>query len=311
MLPLHLKVNKLTTSDFQTYIEHRQSLLGKQTSEPLKPQTINKELYAISGGLKKASRFYSELENWKRPPIPFLKEKNSSRELNFNQKKFDQLLATLRKKRTGRQTVLTEKHRNRLADELEFRLKTGLRRKEVTMLKFKQYIEDEGILKNVQRFKTGTVTKVFPLTRKAIELIEAKKAKAETSKFIFSVDGRPIESDYRTLKNVCGELGIPYGRFTDEGFVPHDLRHQAATEIVRVTDIETAREYLGHSNINQTNAYLHTTGERLMKARNKRDEIKAGLVEVEELLKKNYALIKQGLPTEEDFIENMKKFLRY
>ena len=118
-------------------------------------------------------------------------------------------------------------------------------------------------------------------------MIESRRKIQKDIPFIFTLDGEAVESDYRTLKNVCADLKIPYGRFTDGGFVPHDLRHQAGTEIVRLTDLETAREYLAHSNIQQTSVYLHTDANRLKEAVKRRDELKAKKGDTEKQLK-NY-----------------------
>jgi integrase len=91
--------------------------------------------------------------------------------------------------------------------------------------------------------------------------------------FIFTPTGNPIESNYRTLKTVCAKLGVPYGRYNEDGFVSHDLRHNFGTEIMRGSDIETARELLGHSNISQTGTYVHTSPERLRDAVRNRENI--------------------------------------
>lgn len=307
LLPVGLKITELTTFHFQSYINRRRGMLGHQTNKPLKPQSINKELYAISAVLRQAPKHFADLESYKRPPIPFLPEEDSVRELNITLEDFYVLLDTLRKPREGRQTIYTEQHRRRLADELEFRLETGLRRKEVARLEFKQYIQSEGILKAVRRWKTKTITKIFPLTKRAVELVEARAENNNDSRFIFTKDGEPVESDYRTLKIVCAELYIPYGRFTDEGFVPHDLRHQAATETVRATDITTAQKYLGHSTSKQTETYLRTDAARMKEAVRLRDEAKQGKKDVEKQLKTIFAEVKNGSVSEENFIENMKK----
>lgn len=311
LLPPEIKITELRTFHFSVYAKKRKSDLGKQTGELLKPQTVNKEFYAISGVLTKAPQFYEELQNWTRPPIPFLKEEDSARELNLEIEQFHLLLETLRKERTGRQTVYTETHRRRLADELEFRLETGLRRKEVARLEFKQFNEKEGFLKNVRRWKTKTVTKFFPLTKRAIEIIEARRKVQAGSRYIFTSDGEPVESDYRTLKVVCKDLAIPYGRYNEDGFVPHDLRHVAGTEIVRLTDLETAREYLGHSNVKQTVDYLHTNEERLKEAVRRRDELREKKANTEKQLKSIYKKVKNGKISEESFIENMRKIFGF
>lgn len=43
----------------------------------------------------------------------------------------------------------------------------------------------------------------------------------------------------------------------------HDLRHTAATWIVQLTDLKTASEFLGHSSLQSTAIYLHSSPDRL------------------------------------------------
>ncbi len=70
-------------------------------------------------------------------------------------------------------------------------------------------------------WKTDAVIKFFPLGKRAIEIINDRRKLHNDSNYIFTPDGQPIESNYRTLKNICEDLKIPYGRFTDERFVSH------------------------------------------------------------------------------------------
>jgi integrase len=90
---------------------------------------------------------------------------------------------------------------------------------------------------------------------------------------LFTPAGDPTESNYRTLKTVYEHLGVSYGRYNEDGFVTHDLRHNFGTEIMRGSDIETARELLGHSNISQTGTCVHTSPERLRAAVRNRENI--------------------------------------
>jgi len=47
---------------------------------------------------------------------------------------------------------------------------------------------------------------------------------------------------------------------------PHMLRHTFATKLMRVTDMRTVQELLGHSNINSTQIYTHPTEDDKKKA---------------------------------------------
>jgi len=108
------------------------------------------------------------------------------------------------------------------------------------------------------------------------------------------------------LKKVCEDLSIPYGRFTDGGFVAHDLRHNFGTEILRESDIETSRKLLDHSNISQTAIYIHTSTDRLREAIRKRDKTDY-LSELRQVSQE----VKKGKLKQVDFIEKMRKLFRF
>lgn len=127
---------------------------------------------------------------------------------------------------------------------------------------------------------------------------------ASYSKFLFSKAGKPNEADYKTLKSVCAKLEIPYGTFTDGGFVPHDLRHKFATEIVRITDIETSKSLTGHTG-EHIPTYLYTDEKRQREAMNRREgrELKAVLTEL-------YNQVKNGNMDVSAFIEKAENLIR-
>ncbi len=159
---------------------------------------------------------------------------------------------------------------------------------------------------NLKRWKTDTVTKFFPLGKRAIEVINARRELQNGSDYIFTPNGQPVESNYRTLKNVCQRLKIPYGRFTNGGFVSHDLRHNFGTEILRESDIETARELLGHADISQTGTYVHTSNERLREAVRKRDKIDYN-TELENI----FEAVKSGELKQQEFNTQIKKLFKF
>ena len=292
LLPPFTKVDELKKTHFQIYINHRNGQVGKQTKQPIKLTTIYKELYAISSALEQAPIYFDALENWKKPELPELPKgfkKKSRRERLVSEKELKTLIGKLMEEPTGKQTFAHHFHRVRLAHQIEFGYWTGLRRKEIARLKFSQYDDEQQAFLNIKRWKTDTITKFFPLAKRAVEIINERRKLQKDCEFVFTPDGEPIESNYRTLKEVCKDLKIPYGRYADGGFVAHDLRHNFGTAILQESDIETARELLGHSNIAQTSTYVHTSTERMREAVRKRDKIDYNVE-----LKKVFGDVKNG-----------------
>lgn len=309
LLPVGIKIDELKKSHFQTYIDFRRAQNGKQTKKPINLQTIYKELYAVRSALKTAPNSYDSLENWKSPDLPELPKgfkKKTRRQRLVTTSELESVIAELMKEPSGKQTHYHYFVRVRLAHQLEFQYETGLRRKEIARLKFSQFDKAESALLNVKRWKTDSVTKYFPLSRRAVEIINTRRELQNGSDFIFTPDGEPIQSTYRTLREVCKDLKIPYGRFTDGGFIAHDLRHNFGTEVLRSSDIETARELLGHSNIAQTSTYVHTDAGRLRDAVRKREKIdyKAELEKVFEAIEKREL-------TKEIFIEKLREIFGF
>jgi integrase len=309
LLPAMVKITEIRKTHFQLYIVHRSGQTGKQSKQPIRRSTISKELYAITSALKKAPLYYDSLENWQLPGLPELPKgfnKKNKRQRLVTEKELADVIAALMKAPEGKQNFSGHFHRVRLAHQIEFQYWTGLRRKEIARLKFAQYDKSQQAILNVRRWKTETVTKFFPLGKRAIEIINLRRELQKGCDYIFTDDGEPIASSYRTLKNVCEDLKIPYGRFTDGGFIAHDLRHNFGTEILRETDIETARELLGHSNITQTGNYVHTNTDRMREAVRKRDKI-----DYNSELKKIFNEVKTGELEELEFNEKIKQLFRF
>lgn len=302
LLPDNIRVNELKKAHFQKYIDWRKNQTGKQTGKKINGDTIDKELYAISSMLSDLPFKYPFLDDYKKPEIPKARGKQPRRtRIVKKESELFVLLNALRDENFGRKTSHGIAHRQRLADELEFKVETGLRRKEVTLLLKSQYHKEESALRNVMRWKTGNVTAFFPLSPRACEILN-KRLEINPGEYFFSIGGTPTASDYRTLRETCKALDIAYGRYTDGGFIPHDLRHNFATSVIGGTDIETARELLGHSNILQTGIYLHTDEKKLKQAIQKSAgiELKNELVEI-------YKDIKRGKIKLKNFIKKMQK----
>ncbi|HEY0429028.1 MAG TPA: tyrosine-type recombinase/integrase [Pyrinomonadaceae bacterium] len=302
LAPPDIKINQIKKGHFQKYIDTRLTEKNPQSEEFILPDTVNKELSAVSVALKNAQLYFSELEDEQIVRMP--KAKTTKRRRERMVEKTGELAVLLTYLRRPLPNPKIFAHRRDLADDLEMRYETGLRRKEITRLKKTQYYRDEAALRDVKRWKTGTITKFFPLTERAVAIIESRLD--SNSEYIFSKNGNPTESYYRTLKTVCGHLKLNYGTHKEGGWVPHDLRHNFATEIVRVTDIETAKSLTGHTGMHIL-TYLHTDEKRQREAMNKREgkELKAvltelynqtrnGNIEISAFIEKTINLIRNG-----------------
>lgn len=307
LLPTDKKITDLTTDDYQLYINHRKTKTGKQTGQPIKQQTIFKELYQISSAIRQRLEHFpgnDTLKDWTGPEVPRaprgLKRK-SQRQRVVSEKELESVLMELRRDPRGRQTRMHHFARVRLAHILEFQYETGLRRKEVCALRFSQFDQRQDALLNLVRFKTSETVPIYPLSRRAVEIITNRQELQKTP-YIFTQDGKPIESIYRTLKEVCEKLNISYGRYSENGWVAHDLRRNFGTEVLRSSDVETTRILLGHSNISQTQTYLSSDLETMRAAISTRDN-----VNYNEELEIIFAKVKHSKISLREFIENVKR----
>ncbi|MET0752692.1 MAG: tyrosine-type recombinase/integrase [Pyrinomonadaceae bacterium] len=252
-----LRVVELKRAHLQLFIDDR--------LKDVKPSSANREMTSIAAALHKADRLYSELEDWICPKIPRAKSKRRRRERLITPEESGKLIAYLTRQLQHNERPHHYFYRIRLAHTIEFFLHTGLRRKENAALKKTQYDASRRALLDVKRWKTGTVTKFFPLTKRAAEILEERMLLQPDSEYIFSKNGKPVESHYRKLQAVCKHLEINYGKDIENGFVLHDARHNFATRIIKLTDIETARELTGHAG-DEILTYLHTSEDDLIRA---------------------------------------------
>jgi integrase len=277
-----LRVNELTATDFNAYITLRRAEINGRTDKPIRNATINKGLSAINVALSNAPKYFRALHGFKPEKVEKLPNDYERRTRTVQGDEFEKLFAYLYQPRMAGEREKDFLFRVRLGHWIEFKSMTGLRRAEIALLKPENYDKSKKALIDFLRPKTGKTVKFFPLTLRAAEIIEERlKAKGE---YIFTENGKPIESHYRKLKNICSDLNIKYGSFTKGGFVLHDLRRNFATEIVRNTDIETAREFLGHADLTHTGIYLTTDKSRMTEAVRKMDGIELE-TEISEVVK--------------------------
>jgi len=141
---------------------------------------------------------------------------------------------------------------------IKIALLTGMRFSEIVSLKWSQvdfkYLKLTITVTNSKSKKERTI----PLSRELFETLRAIKRQGE---FVFpnGNTGTHIKSIRKSFAAACKVAKIPHGR--DEGIVFHDLRHVAASQLVKMIDVVTASRILGHSSVEMTMRYVHPTDE--------------------------------------------------
>lgn len=264
LVPDDFKVTDLKPSHLQTYVDRR--------AKQVKAKTVNHELGVITPALKSAYLYFAELGDYQPPPIPRIGGANRRRERLVTDAEKEKLLNYLRRKLEKNEPDKNYFHRIRLADWIEFAALTGFRRGDTAAIKKTSFDAKDSALIDVMRHKQGKVTPYFPLTTRAAEIIKERIKIDPFSEYIFTPDGKPIESHYRTLKEVCEQLKIPYGKNVAGGFIMHDLKHNFASDMSQHTDIQTLRELTSNSS-DSINVYLHTNKKRMKDAMRKMEKM--------------------------------------
>ncbi len=138
-------------------------------------------------------------------------------------------------------------------------LTTGLRRKELTLIKLNNIsLNDNSII--VEDSKTKVVRTIFfPM-----ELNDSIKMYLKTHKpktYLFEKDTKGIPIEPRTITRVLEKIKVCLNL---EKLSAHQFRHTFGTIIYESSkDIELTRQLLGHSNYVMTKRYVHHSKDRL------------------------------------------------
>lgn len=138
----------------------------------------------------------------------------------------------------------------------------GARISEILMLTWEQVDWEKGRITfpTLKRWKTvngvrvrESVSRTLPLLPVAAEALRAHEETSPRGPMVFPVTTRKAgrTTANRAFHRLLHNAGLPHYRL-------HDLRHTAATRILRHTkDLLVARDTLGHANISTTDQYLH------------------------------------------------------
>jgi integrase len=248
----------------------------------LQAATVNRYLNPVNSMFHKAETYFPQLENWKTPKMPFEEtEDQDGRQRVITEEEQARLFYQLRapagltgEKRPRREKPEEVRGRHTVADLLDTLLLTGLRKGEGrTITKDKidwtiRTVPDPRTGMNMTVYgeviltktKTGKKRRV-PLNRDAREILERRAAEAK-SKWLFpnTAETRPISETvvYRILRRAARRAKVPYGMKAEYGFVIHDSRHTAATNMLHGgADLKTVGSILGHTSETMTMKYSH------------------------------------------------------
>lgn len=257
-------VADITPAVVQAYINKRKD------EDKAAPATVNREtaflrsilFLAVEDGLIEKNPIQHSRRNARRFQ---LKENNSREE------------AVLKHLTRARVLALIDAAEPQLRPILIVAALTGMRKNEILTLKWSHVDLTSGtILVPRETAKSGK-ERWIPMNSMIAGIMSGL---SRTSEYVFTnpATGRPWNNISKAFKRACKAAEIPSGRKT--GIVLHDLRHFAAFELVRCTDIVTASRILGHADVKMTMRYVHPSeadkrvalerlGERLFPTRQK------------------------------------------
>jgi len=220
---------------------HVESYKKKRLEEKRKPGTINRELGCLKHMFNLARKWKITREN----PVSEVKLLKEER---YKMRVLDKVEADL----------LVKNAVEHLKPILIVALNSGLRRGEVLGLTWDD-VDFVNYNMHVRNTKSGK-DRIIPMNSLVAETL---KRQDMSCKFIFPHPQRknkPLKDVSYSLKTACSKIGIERFRF-------HDLRHTAATFMVQAgVDLVTIQEILGHSTIQMTMIYCHSSQEAKRKA---------------------------------------------
>lgn len=235
-------VSAVTTADFQEYINSR---------DDVKPQTIDREVTALSTAFKQAREMFPrELGKYKPPEIArpkYRKVKRKQRVITAREK--DMIIRSILTDRLPKEHTIRTISRPVVALMFELAWFLGLRYSEA---KYLLKTDFNGETLRVVRTKTGDVTILEFLPERVLEILTTDSH----TDYIFNV---PC-SDHTfaaIIRDGFEANGIIYGRDANSTF--HSTRHSFVTRMMEVADLPTTQAYSAHSDKEMVAYYSHSS----------------------------------------------------
>lgn len=156
----------------------------------------------------------------------------------------------------ARKRILTPGEYSRLWEALPVRIKGvfatayygGMRKSEILNLTWdKVSLKDRAIRLEATDTKDKE-PRVVPICDELHTILSSIPRSFKKDPHVFLDSGQPIKCFYEGLERACERAKIPYGRFTKDGFIFHDLRHTFNTYMRKAGVQESViMEITGHS----------------------------------------------------------------
>jgi integrase len=287
LLPRGLRVNELVTAHLQLLIDNRRA-------DGLAASSIDREMTILGTMLHSARLYFPALSSWQSPAIARPKgNRRPRRERVITADELMRVISALyAPRRTGETKIQFTKRRN-VGHVFRMTLLCGGARKgEICKLRWTDVdwkvkadrprplpvsglcppqagVGQEASLGVIYVRGTKTANssprnaRPIEITESIAEILSDRRVTVPNDcPFIFTTRGGEVTHYYDIMRAACEAVGVPYGKKTAGGFVTHDMRHTAATLMLRAgVDIATVGEILGHTDRTMTMNYAHSSAE--------------------------------------------------
>jgi len=227
---------------------HVDSYIKKIKDRGLKASTINLHLNVLK-------RMFNKAIEW-------------SYSIKENPVSGDRLI---KEKDDGRQRVISEKEYNLILDKAEGHLRpiliclwnTGMRKSEVLSLQWGAVDlnpKTRSLTVKAEFSKSGKERKI-PVNDDLHDALRQLSEQRDGCQNVFTYLNRPIRTVESSFKSAIKKAGIK------RRITLHDFRHTAGTRMMaKGVDAKSVRDTLGHSDLRETEKYLHSVPENLRRA---------------------------------------------
>jgi integrase len=111
---------------------------------------------------------------------------------------------------------------------------TGMREGELLSLTWDRVSLQEKVIRLKAENTKDAEARVVPIGNILFPILESQSAcipKDPTENHVFLYYGTPLSDIREAVRQACDRAKIPYGRFVDQGFIFHDLRHTFVTNM--------------------------------------------------------------------------------